>query len=128
MTLFHSLDPLVTGISAEVLDAQRQVNQLLTQYPQPDVLTLQGLAQLRANNAPPQPAPLLTPYDVTIAGPGGDLRLHIFTPAGSARAAIVRMHGGGWAAGAPDGDEASNGQSARRRQGALGSPANPRSP
>ncbi len=33
MTLFHSIDPLVTGISAEVLDAQRQVNQLLTQFP-----------------------------------------------------------------------------------------------
>jgi acetyl esterase len=122
MTLFHSIDPLVTDISAEVLDAQRRVNQLLTQFPQPDVLTPQGLAQLRANNAPPQPAPLLTPYDVTIAGPGGDLRLHIFTPAGSARAVIVRIHGGGWAAGAPEDDEALNDQIARRCQVAIVSP------
>lgn len=122
MMTFHTLDPLVTDISAEVLDAQRQVNQMLSQFPQPDVLTPQGLAQLRAITAPPQPAPELTPSDVTIAGPYQDIRLHIFTPARSARAVIVRIHGGGWASGAPEDDEALNDQIARRCQVAIISP------
>jgi len=122
LTTFHALDPLVTDISAEVLDAQRQVNQMLAQFPQPDVLTPQGLVQLRAITAPPQPAPELTPSDVTIAGPYQDLRLHIFTPASSARAVIVRIHGGGWASGAPEDDEALNDQIARRCQVAIISP------
>jgi acetyl esterase/lipase len=122
MTHFHTLDPLVTGIDTEILDAQRQVNQMLATFPQPDVLTPQGLAQLRAITAPSRVAPELTPFDVTIAGPDHDLRLHIFTPAGPARAVIVRIHGGGWAAGTPEDDEALNDQIARRCQVAIVSP------
>jgi acetyl esterase len=122
MVTFHPLDPVVTGISPEILDAQRQVNRMLAQFPQPDVLAPGGVAQLRAITAPPQAPPELTPEDVTVAGPGGDLRLHIFTPPGPLRAAVVRIHGGGWAAGAPEDDEALNDQIARQCGVAIISP------
>jgi acetyl esterase/lipase len=77
---------------------------------------------LRAANSPAQPAPELAPADVIIAGPGGDLRLRIIAPTGPARAVIVRIHGGGWAAGAPEDDEALNDQIARQCQVAIVSP------
>jgi acetyl esterase len=122
MVTFHPLDPIVTGISPEILAAQRQVNQALAQFPQPDVLVPGGISQLRAITSPQQSPPELTPEDVTAAGPGGDLRLHIFTPPGPVRGAIVRIHGGGWAAGAPEDDEAVNDQIARRCGVAVVSP------
>lgn len=122
MIHFHTFNSLVTGIDPEILDAQRQFNQRLTTFPQPDVLTPQGLVQLRAITAPSQAIPELTPFDVIIAGPDQDLRLHIFTPAGPVRAVIVRIHGGGWAAGTAEDDDALNDQIARRCQVTIVSP------
>jgi acetyl esterase/lipase len=46
----------------------------------------------------------------------------VFTPAEPARAVYLRIHGGGWAAGSPEDDEALNDQIARQCQVAVVSP------
>jgi acetyl esterase len=100
--------PLVEGIDEAILDAQRAANAELAKMPHPDPRTPEGLAELRALIAPPQRSPELTPTDVVVDGPGGGLRLHVFTPEAPARGVIVRIHGGGWVGGAPEDDEAVN--------------------
>jgi acetyl esterase len=105
-----------------LLDAQRQVNQMLAQMPSPDVRTPEGLAVLREITHPPQGVIELTPTDVIIAGPGGDLRLHMFIPAGPVRAVMLRIHGGGFAAGAPQDDDTLNDHIARTCHVAIVSP------
>lgn len=99
---------LVDDVDAATLDAQRIANAELRKMPHPDPRTPQGLLELRALIAPPQRSPELTPSDVVIEGPGGDLRLHIFVPDAPARGLMVRIHGGGWVGGAPEDDEALN--------------------
>jgi acetyl esterase/lipase len=59
---------------------------------------------------------------MVINGPGGDLRLHIFTPEAPARGVIVRIHGGGWVGGAPEDDEALNDHVCRACHVAIVSP------
>jgi acetyl esterase/lipase len=114
MILFHDSNPQVTGIEPAVLEAHRQINKMMVeQMPAMNVRTPEGLALLRAVTRPPQGAPQLKPADVVIPGPGGNVRLHIFTPERAPRGVIVRIHGGGWAAGAPEDDEALNDRIAR---------------
>jgi acetyl esterase/lipase len=100
--------PVVGGLDTAILDAQRAANAELAKMPHPDPRTPDGLVELRALITPPQQAPELTPVDVLIDGPGGALRLHIFTPETTARGVIVRIHGGGWVGGSPEDDEALN--------------------
>jgi acetyl esterase/lipase len=117
------LDSLfVGGVDAAILEAQRAANAELAKMPHPDPRTPEGLVELRALIAPPQQAPALTPEDEFIDGPGGALRLHIFTPDTAARAVIVRIHGGGWIGGAPEDDEAVNAHICRASQVAIVSP------
>jgi acetyl esterase len=94
----------------------------LAKMPHPDPRTPSGLAELRALIAPPQSHPQLSPDDVSIDGPGGDMRLHIFTPERPARAVMVRIHGGGWIGGAPEDDEAVNDHLCRSCRIAVVSP------
>jgi acetyl esterase/lipase len=113
----------VGNLAPDLLEAQRAVNKQLALMPQFDITTPEGLAMLRRSTAPPQPDPVLTPEDVMIAGPAGELRLRVFTPAGAAaRAVFLRIHGGGWAAGRPEDDEAVNDQLARLLRIAVVSP------
>lgn len=114
MIEFHLQNLFVTGIDPATLRAQREVNEALANAPHPNLRTPEGLAMLRASTAPPQPAPVLKPADVSMRGPGGEIRLHVFTPEGPAKAVLLRIHGGGWVAGAPEDDEALNDQIARR--------------
>ena len=44
--------------------------------------------------------------DRLIAGPGGPLRLRVLRPAGEVRAGYLHVHGGGWALGGPDRQDA----------------------
>jgi acetyl esterase len=113
---------LVDDLDEAVLEAQRAANAELSKMPHPDPRTPQGLAELRALIAPPQRSPELTPADVAVDGPGGDLRLHVFAPEGPARAVVVRIHGGGWVGGAPEDDEALNDHICRSCQVAIVSP------
>jgi acetyl esterase/lipase len=94
----------------------------LLKMPHPDPRTPQGLPEQGALIAPPQRPPALTPTDVVIDGPGGDLRLHIFAPEARPRAVIVRIHGGGWVGGAPEDDETLNDHICRTCQVAIVSP------
>jgi acetyl esterase/lipase len=100
--------PPVDGLDPAILEAQRAANAQLLMMPHPDPRTPRGLVELRALIAPPQGSPQLTPADVVVDGPGGDLRLHIFTPEAPARGVMVRIHGGGWIGGSPEDDEALN--------------------
>jgi acetyl esterase len=111
--VFHPANPLVTDIDPQLLAAQDQANAFLAQMPRLDVRTPEGLALLRAGTANNVGGTVLTPTDRTIPGPGGDLRLRIFTPEAPVRAAMLRIHGGGWAAGAPEDDDVLNDQLAR---------------
>ena len=122
MTSTISSTSVTTNLDPAVLEAQRQVNQMIAQMPSPDVRTPEGLAVLREMTHPQQGTIELTPTDVTIPGPGGALRLHIFTPPGPARAVMLRIHGGGWTAGAPEDDETLNDHIARTCQVAIVSP------
>jgi acetyl esterase len=122
-TAIHREPPsLVDGLDQAVLEAQRAANAELSKMPHPDPRTPQGLAELRALISPPQPAPELTPSDVVIDGPGGDLRLHVFAPEEPPRGVIVRIHGGGWVGGAPEDDEAVNDHICRTCGTAIVSP------
>jgi acetyl esterase len=112
----------VADVDAATLDAQRAANAELLKMPHPDPRTPQGLLDLSALIAPPQRSPDLTPTDVVIDGPAGDLRLHIFVPQAPARGLIVRIHGGGWVGGAPEDDEALNDHICRTCQVAIVSP------
>jgi acetyl esterase/lipase/predicted ester cyclase len=111
--VFHSADPLVTGIDPRLLAAQDEANAFLAQMPRLDVRTPEGLALLRATTANNAGDTVLTPTDHTIPGPGGGLALRIFTPDVPVRAAMLRIHGGGWAAGAPEDDDVLNDRLAR---------------
>lgn len=113
---------LVDGVDVAVLDAQRAANAELTKMPHPDPRTPEGLLELRALIAPAQRAPELTPADIVVGGPGGDLRLHVFVPEAPARGVVVRIHGGGWVGGAPEDDEALNDHICRTCQVAIVSP------
>src|SRR5262245_50206005 len=108
-TAVHQGTTTVVGtLDPAILAAQRAANAELANMPHPDPRTPQGLLEVRALISPPQPSPELTPSDAVIDGPGGDLRLHVFSPEVPARGVIVRIHGGGWIGGAPEDDEALN--------------------
>ncbi|MFJ2650508.1 alpha/beta hydrolase [Streptomyces sp. NPDC087420] len=114
---------VVTGLDAKLIDAQKEANLVLARMPVVDVTTAEGLAMLRLMTTPAQPSSVLPPEDITIAGPGGgDLRLRVFTPDGPVRGVFLHIHGGGWAAGAPEDDEAFNDRIARACGVAVVSP------
>jgi acetyl esterase len=113
MPTFHATNPLVTDIDPDVLEAQRQVNGQLTGFPHPDVRTPEGLTALRALTANNEQGTVLTPVDRTIQTAAGAIRLHTFVPEGPIRGAMLRIHGGGWAAGAPEDDDTLNDRYAR---------------
>jgi acetyl esterase len=112
----------VDGLDPAILDAQRAANAELLKMPHPDPRTPEGLVELRALIAPPQRSPELTPTDVVVDGPGGDLRLHMFVPEAPARGVMIRIHGGGWVGGAPEDDDALNDHICRTCQVAIVSP------
>ncbi|QUQ71234.1 alpha/beta hydrolase [Kutzneria sp. CA-103260] len=101
-----SVDP---GLLAEQLAA----NKILAAAPHPDVRTEEGLATLRLISSPPPPATELSPVERRIPGPAGEIRLRIFVPAGEPRGVLLRIHGGGFAAGRPEDDDAVNDTLAR---------------
>jgi acetyl esterase len=113
MPTFHSTNPLVTDIDPAVLDAQRQANALLAGLPHPDVRTPEGLATLRNLTANNEQGTILTPSDRMIQTAAGAIRLHTFVPDGPSRGVMLRIHGGGWAAGAPEDDDTLNDRYAR---------------
>jgi acetyl esterase len=122
MPMFHDTNPLVTDIDEAVLDAQRQVNAQLADFPHPDVRTPAGLETLRTLTANNDQGTLLTPEDREIELRTGTIRLHTFVPEGPIRAVMLRIHGGGWAAGAPEDDDTVNDRYARTCQIAIVSP------
>jgi len=113
MPTFHATNPLVTDIDPEVLDAQRQTNALLTGFPHPDVHTAEGLAALRTLTANNDQGTILTPNDRPIETGEGAIRLRMFVPDGPIEGVLLRIHGGGWAAGAPEDDDTLNDRYAR---------------
>jgi acetyl esterase/lipase len=113
MPTFHPTNPLVTDIDEEVLEAQRQTNALLAGFPHPDVRTPEGLATLRTLTANNEQGTILTPGERRIETAAGSIRLRTFVPDGSIRGVMLRIHGGGWAAGAPEDDDTVNDRYAR---------------
>jgi len=122
MPEFHSSNPAVTGIDTEVLAAQRAANDLLAQMPHPDVRTPDGLQVLRTLTANNDAGTVLAPSDSTIATPAGSIRIRTFRPDRPVRAVMLRIHGGGWAAGAPEDDDTVNDGYARACDLAVVSP------
>ena len=122
MATFNQHQLLVQNIDPTIIEAQKQVNAYLAQMPHPDVRTPDGLAALRAGTANNANGTELTPTDASIPGPSGELRLHIFEPDGAPRAVMLRIHGGGWAAGSPEDDDTLNDQLARAAHIAIVSP------
>jgi acetyl esterase len=122
MPTFHPTSALVTDIDADVLEAQREANGLLAGFPHPDVRTPEGLATLRTLTANNEQGTVLTPVDRTIEIGTGSIRLHTFIPDGPIRGVMLRIHGGGWAAGAPEDDDTVNDRYARTCGLALVSP------
>jgi acetyl esterase len=97
----------IDEIDEDVLADQRAANALLKVMPHPDPRTAQGLAAIRAG-APPRATLSLAPADVWL----DDLRVRVFAPEGPA-GIVVRIHGGGFAVGRPEHDDAVNDQIAR---------------
>lgn len=122
MPLFHSSNPLVTEIDPAVLEAQREANALLAQMPHPDVHTPEGLAMLRTLTANNEAGTVLPPADRTVPTAAGPIRVRTFVPAAPSRAVLLRIHGGGWAAGAPEDDDTVNDAYARACQITVISP------
>jgi acetyl esterase/lipase len=113
MPQFRPTNPLVTEIDPTVLDAQRQANAALTGFPHPDPHTPEGLQTLRTLTANNAGGTKLIPANRIITTPRGDIRLHMFVPDGPVRGVMLDIHGGGWAAGAPEDDDTFNDQMAR---------------
>ena len=88
-------------------------NDLLAQFPHPDVSTPGGLETLRTLTANNEAGTALTPIDRSLALPTGEIRLHTFVPEPPLRGVLLRIHGGGWAAGTPEDDDTLNDQYAR---------------
>src|SRR5262245_56411414 len=122
MPQFHPSSPLVTGIDPAVVAAQREANKLLAQMPHPDVHTPEGIEMLRTLTANNEAGTTLTPCDRTIPIAGGTIRLRTFVPDGPIRGVLLRIHGGGWAAGAPEDDDTLNDRYARACQPVVISP------
>lgn len=112
MVTYPTLTLRVQDIDPAVLEAQREFNAAIALMPHPDVRTADGLAMLRAATANNPGAPELIPTERHADGPGGPIRLRVFTPA-RPRAVLYRIHGGGWAAGAPEDDDTLNDRIAR---------------
>jgi acetyl esterase/lipase len=113
MPTFHPTNPLVTDIDEDVLEAQRQTNALLAGFPHPDVRTPEGLATLRTLTANNDQGTVLTPGSRTIETSAGSIRLRTFASQAPVRGVMLRIHGGGWAAGAPEDDDTVNDRYAR---------------
>lgn len=114
MTATQILIPSPDAVDPAVLAAQRQLNEMLASLPNPDLTTAAGLIELRHNTSPPQGEIASARSEITITGPGGDdLRLHVITPDGPVQAVMLRIHGGGLVAGAPEDDDTFNDQLAR---------------
>jgi acetyl esterase len=113
MPTFHPTMALVTDIDANVLEAQREANARLAGFPHPDVRTPEGLATLRTLTANNKQGTVLTPGNRTVETRAGALRLRTFVPDGPIRGVMLRIHGGGWAAGAPEDDDTVNDRYAR---------------
>jgi acetyl esterase/lipase len=102
MPQFHSSNPLVTEIDPAVLAAQREAEQDCSRRCRiRTCITPEGLEMLRTLTANNEAGTVLTPRDRTIATANGRIRLHTFVPDGAVRGVMLRIHGGGWAAGAP---------------------------
>lgn len=112
MTTYPVLDLKVHDIDTAVLDAQRRANSMIAQMPHPDIRTPEGLAALRAGTANNADTTALIPEEHQIEGPSGPIRLRVFIPP-TPRAGLLRIHGGGWAAGAPEDDDVVNDRIAR---------------
>ncbi|WBB69057.1 alpha/beta hydrolase [Micromonospora sp. WMMD812] len=121
MITYPTFGLLVEGIDPAILEAQRQVNAMLARMPHPDLHTPEGLATLRAGTANNPGGTQLTPTERHVEGPGGPIRLRIFTPE-TPRAVLYRIHGGGWAAGAPEDDDVLNDRIARATGAVIVSP------
>jgi acetyl esterase len=113
MPRFASTNPLVTDIDAAVIATQQEVNVALAQMPHPDPRTLDGLKTLRTLTANNEAGTVLAPADRHIDIPSGTVRLHTLVPDGRIRGVMLDIHGGGWAAGAPEDDDTLNDQLAR---------------
>ena len=122
MPTFHPTHPLVTDIDLAVLDAQRHANGLLTGFPHPDVRTPEGLATLRTLTANNALGTVLTPNDRMVQTGDGPIRVRTFVPEDPIRGVLLRIHGGGWAAGAPEDDDTLNDRYARTCGVAVVSP------
>jgi acetyl esterase len=122
MPTFHATRPLVTDIDEAVLEAQRQVNAQLANFPHPDVRTPVGLAMLRTLTANNDQGTVLAPGSREIQAASRSMRLRTFVPDGPIRAVMLRIHGGGWAAGAPEDDDTVNDRYARTCGLAIVSP------
>src|SRR5262249_22567814 len=82
MPEFQSSNPLVTGIDPAVLDAQRQANAALREFPHPDPRTPEGLEALRTLTANNMAGTKLNPADRVVTTSRGDIRLRMFAPGG----------------------------------------------
>lgn len=94
-------------------DEARSVLSLLSEAPNPfsscidpagDLVKQAGEARelfaQRVSQAPVGPSELAE--ERVIDGPGGPLRLRVFSPKGAARGLFLHMHGGGWILGGPE--------------------------
>lgn len=104
-------------IAPDALAAQRSANAELAAMTHPDPRSPAGLAAIRAR--PPAPA-LLRPAPDDLDADG--IRLRVFAPDGAA-ALLVRVHGGGFAVGTPEHDDAINARIARDCGLIVASPA-----
>jgi acetyl esterase/lipase len=68
---------------------------------------------LRTLTANEEAGTVLAPVDRTISIGNGSIRLRTFAPDGPVRGVMLRIHGGGWAAGAPEDDDTLNDAYAR---------------
>lgn len=105
-----------------LLREQWVANKVFAEAPHPDARTAEGLALLREISSPPPPATVLTPIEQRIVGPGGEIRLRVFIPEGEPKGVVMRVHGGGFAAGRPEDDDAVNDVLARASQVVVISP------
>lgn len=110
------------SVDPALVEAQLAANKAFAAVPSPDARTEEGLATLRLMTSPPQSTHVLTPSERRIPSPAGEIRLRIFIPDGESRGVLLRVHGGGFAAGRPEDDDTVNDLIARTSHVVVVSP------
>jgi acetyl esterase len=100
---FH-VEPIAPEALAEARAFNEQLERLLATQPSVHTVPVAVTRRIRREGGGIFPPPVHLPRarDLSIPGRGGDVRLRVIAPEGTAKGVYLHIHGGGWTLGAAD--------------------------